>query len=120
MTENELQEGMRWEEFTGKVEEYQGKKLDTPISYSGKAAVYTNVNAAKASEDWPNDGGVLKMVNNRLLTAEKASAYQGATKSLKEAYEKSDDFKRNGLVKAAMAAGFSQAEAEALAASKLG
>jgi len=120
MAPDTLPEGMRWEEFTGKVEEYQGKKLDSPIEYSGKAAVYTNVAAAKASEDWPNESGILKVVNNKLLTAEKASAYQAATKSLKEAYEKSDDFKRAGLIKAAMAAGFSQAEAEALAASKLG
>lgn len=111
---------MRTETFTGKVEEYQGKKLPTPIEYSGDVQLFENVAEAKNGENWPSDSEVLKMVNNKLLTAAKASKYQESTKSLKEAYEASDDFKRNQLVKAAMAAGFSQQEAEALAASKLG
>lgn len=106
--------------FEGKVEEYQGKRLDTPISFSGEADAYENIAELKASEDWPGDSEILKMVNSRKLTSAKAQAYQTSTKSLKEQYEASADYKKAQLVKAAMAAGFSAQEAEALAASKLG
>lgn len=105
---------------SGKVEEYQGKKLETPIEYTFEYETFENLAEAKGSEDWPGDSEILKFVNQRKFTSEKAKAYQAATKSLKDAYEKSDDFKRKNLIAAAVGAGFSQAEAEALAASKLG
>ena len=107
-------------QFSGKVEEYQGKRLDTPIEYSGEADSYDNVAEARQGEDWLGDSEILKVINTKKLTAAKAAKYQESTKALKEAYENSADFKRANLVKAMLAAGFSQAEAEAMAASKLG
>lgn len=111
---------MRTETFEGTVEAYQGKNLDTPIKFSGNASLYENVAEAKASEDWPGDSEVLKMVNTKKVTSAKAAEYQKATKVLKEAYEASDDYKRKNLVTAMLAAGFSQVEAEAMTSQKLG
>lgn len=106
--------------FEGTVEKYQGKTLDTPIPYAGEADNYENVAELKAAGAFPNDEDILKMVNTRKLTSAKAQEYQLKTQTLKEQYEASSDYKKAQLVKAAMAAGFSAAEAEALAASKLG
>lgn len=107
--------------FDGTVEEYQGRKLDKAIPYNGTVKVPETVTEAKESGLWPNDSDILtRFVKGRLVTSAKAAAYQAATKALKEEYENSADFKKAQLVKAAMAAGFSQQEAEALAASKLG
>lgn len=111
---------MRSETFQGTVEAYQGKQLDKPIQFSGTVELFENLTEAKGSEDWPSDNEVLKIINTKRVTAAKASKYQEATKELKTQYEASSDYKKSQLVKAAMAAGFSQAEAEALAASKLG
>ena len=108
------------EKLSGTIEEYQGDKLPTPVSYSYDANQYENLAEAKQSEDWPGDSEILKFVNQRMVTSAKAQAYQKATKPLKEAYEKSADFKRKNLIKAAVDAGFSQAEAEAMADAKLG
>lgn len=106
--------------FSGEVLEYQGKKLDTPIKYSGSADQFETVQEAKDGGAWPVDGTVLSWVNQRKLTSAKAAEYQSQTASLKEAYENSPEFKRKNLVNAMLAAGFSQAEAEALATQKLG
>ena len=111
---------MRTETFEGTVEAYQGKSLDKPITFSGTVDLFENLTEAKGSEDWPSENEMLKIVNTKRTTSAKAAEYQKATKSLKEAYEASSDFKRAQLVKAAVAAGFSQAEAEGLAATKLG
>lgn len=105
---------------SGKVEEYQGNALPTPIEYTFDYEVYENLAEAKQSENWPGDSEILKFVNQRLFTSAKAQAYQKATKPLKEAYEKSAEFKFKNLVKAAVDAGFSQEEAEAMATAKLG
>lgn len=105
--------------FEGKIDSYQGKSLATPIEFKGEADNYENVTEAKTAGVWPNDAEILETLNTKLVTSAKAKEYQKSTKDLKEAYEASSDFKRAQLVKAAVAAGFSQAEAEALAASKL-
>lgn len=110
---------MKTETFEGTVEAYQGKNLATPISFSGKVEVYENLAEAKGGEDWPSENEILKIINTKLVTSAKAKQYQDATKDLKKAYEASSDYKRDQLIKAAVAAGFSQAEAEGLAASKL-
>jgi hypothetical protein len=104
----------------GKVEEFMGKPVSPAIEYSFSWKAYENVGEAKNSEDWPNDADMLKFVNQRAERSAKAQSYQTAIKDLKSAYENSNEFKIAQLVKAAVAAGFSQAEAEALAQSKLG
>ena len=111
--------------FTGTVEEYQKTKLDKPIEYSGETDNYENISELKSSEDWPNDSDILKFVNGRKLTSAKAAAYQTATKALKEKYEASPEYQRKNLIDAMLAmkkpdgtSMFSQAEAEAFAASK--
>lgn len=111
---------MKNETFEGTVEAYQGKTLDKAISFSGSVEVFENLAEAKQSEDWPGDNEILKIVNAKRVTSAKAAEYQKATKELKAAYEASADYKRAQLIKAAVAAGFSQADAEGLAASKLG
>ncbi len=104
---------------SGEVLEYQGEKLSTPVKYEFDYEVYENLAEAKQSEDWPGDSEILKFVNQRRFTSQKAKAYQNATKDLKTAYEQSDAFKRKNLVNSALAAGLAQAEAEAMADSIL-
>ena len=123
--------------FEGTVVEYQGKKLDKPIKYASGdkngdgtervpfADAYENIAELKGSEDWPSDSDVLKFVNGRKLTSAKAQAYQTATKDLKAQYEASPEYQRKNLIDAMLAMKkpdgsnmFSQAEAEAFAASK--
>lgn len=110
---------MKVQNFEGSVAEYQGKALAETIKFDGQVEVYENVAEFKGSEDYPSDGEILKMVNAKLVAGAKAKAYQDATKELKKEYENSSDFKRANLIKAAVGAGFTQAEAEALADSKL-
>lgn len=111
---------MKTETFTGTVEEYQGKKLEKAISFDGAVEVPETITEAKERGFWPSESEMLKAVQSKLVASAKSSEYQKATKALKEAYEASDDFKRNNLIKAAIAAGYSQVEAEAFAAGKLG
>lgn len=108
---------VKWD---GTIEEYQGKKLDTPLKYSGVSNVPSDINEARGSEYWPSDGDILKMIQNKIVSNDKASEYQKQIKPLKEAYENSPEYKRKNLVSAMLEAGFSQAEAEAMAAQKLG
>lgn len=106
--------------FEGQIDSYQGRNLADPIKYSGSVEGFSNKEEAVTATKWPGDADILEMLNGRLLTSEKAKSYQSATKALKEAYEASPDFKRKQLINAAVEAGFSPAEAEALAESKLG
>src|SRR5258707_10450956 len=96
---------------SGKVEEYQGEKVEPVVTYNFDYEVFENLNEAKTSEDWPGDSEVLKFVNQRKFTSAKAQAYQKATKALKDAYEASDAFKRKNLINSAIAAGLAPAEA---------
>ena len=107
------------EALTGTVEEYQGKKLDTPKNYSFDPLQYESIAEAKNSEDWhvPDDGEILKDINRSKFTSAKAQSYQKETASLKLTYEKSVEFRTANLVKAAMLGGMSKGDAEALAAS---
>ncbi len=111
--------------FSGTVEEYMGKKLATPISFSGEADNYDTVTELKASEDFPSDNEILKLVNTKKVTSAKAQAYQKATKDQKATYEASPEYQRKNLIDAmlAMKKGdgspmYSLAEAEAFAGSK--
>ena len=109
------------ETLSGKIEAYQGKALKNgPKTFTFDALQYESKDEAKASEDWhvPDDGEIFKEVNRAKVTSAKAQAYQKATAPLKEEYENSQDYRVAQLVKAAVGMGFSQAEAEALAASK--
>ena len=104
------------------VMEFDGKKWDGksfPIYFSGVAATYENLAEVKASEDWPGDNDILKMVNQKKVTSAKAQDYQRIVGGFKKQYEESADFKRKTFIDGAIAMGFSQAEAEALAASKI-
>jgi hypothetical protein len=101
----------------GKVEEYQGEKLNPPIEYFYEFTKYDNVAEAKASEDWLNDNDILKIVNQTAERTAKASAYQKAVADKKKEYEKSDAYTRKEMVKLLVLRGKSQEEAEKIAAS---
>jgi len=100
----------------GQVQEYQGEKLNPPIDYSYEFSIYETLGDAQQSEDWPSPQEILKFVNAKAKTAAKASAYQAATKALKEAYEATPEFKRATIAKSLVAAGMDPAEAEKVAA----
>jgi hypothetical protein len=106
--------------FEGKVEEYQGNKLDKPVAYSGEAVQFDSIEEVKTAGKWPNDADILSMVNKQMFTAAKAKAYQQATSDLKTAYENSPEFKRKQFIAAVLALGKTQAEAEAFADSMIG
>jgi len=102
---------------SGEVQEYQGTKLSPAIAYSFSWEEAENVTEAKNGENWPSDSEILKFVNGKAKTSAKAQAYQKATADLKKAYENTPEFKRKNLIAAALVAGMSQEQAEALAAS---
>lgn len=102
---------------SGKVEEFQGKKLDKAIEYTFSTELFENIGELKQSEEWPSDSDILKMVNNKRKTAAKASAYQGATEALRNEYNNSDEKKWKDLVAAVIASGKDKAAAEAFAES---
>lgn len=99
----------------GTVEEFQGEKQNPPIEYTYTFSKYDSLTEAKASEDWPSENEILKWVNQTAERTAKASEYQKATKSLREAYEKSDAFTYKEMVKLLLLRGKTQAEAEAIA-----
>lgn len=111
---------MKTETFEGKIDSYQGKKLETAIEYKGSVEVFENKDEAVAATKWPGDADILELLNGKIVTAAKAKEYQDKTKALKEAYEASPEFKKNQFIKAALAMGMSQTQAEALANSQLG
>jgi hypothetical protein len=106
---------MRTETFEGSVESYAGKAVEPARAFRGSAEVYENVAEAKASEDWPSDAEICKIVNQKKVTAAKATEYQKVTADLKKEYEQTPEFKRAGLIKALVLAGKSKADAEAMA-----
>lgn len=103
--------------FEGSVAEYQGQPVTPAITYSGSAEVFENLAEAKNSDSWPNDSDILKFVNNKVLTAAKASKYQEVTKDLKAAWEASPAKLRKDFIESAIAAGMTKEQAEGIAAS---
>ena len=101
----------------GKVEEYQGEKLNPPIDYTYSYSKYDNLTEARASENWPSDNEILKWVNQTQERTAKASAYQKAVADKKKVYETSDAYTRKEMVKLLVLRGKSQEEAEKIAAS---
>lgn len=103
---------------SGKVEEYQGEKLNPPIEYTYEFDQYEgpgSVQEAKSSEDWMNDNDILKNVNQTKERTAKASAYQKAVADKKKEYEKSDAFTRKEMIKILLLRGKTQAQAEEIA-----
>lgn len=115
---------MKVEVIDGKIDEYQGRKdwpgYTFPLSYEGPVELFENVAELRSAGAFPSDADVLEMVNGKRKATAKAKLYQETVKGLKSVYEDSADYKRKNLIAAAVAAGFSQADAEALAAQKLG
>ena len=102
---------------SGEVQEFDGKALDTPIQYSFTYNVYENLADAKSSEDWPSDNEVLKWINQNAERSAKSTAYQAATKTLRDAKLASPEYKLEQLIKQAMAMGLARDAAEAFARS---
>lgn len=115
---------MKPETVDVKIDSYQGRSdwpgFTFPIEDKAEVELFENVGELRAAGAFPSDADVLDMVNTNRRNAARAKKYQEITKALKSAYEDSADYKRKNLVKAMLAAGFSQDEAEAMAASKLG
>jgi hypothetical protein len=109
---------MKTETFEGQIDSYQGKSLKTPIKFDGAVDVYENVAEAKTAGAWPNELDILETINGKMVTSAKAKEYQKATKDLKEAYEKSDDFKISQFRKAAEGMGLDAATIESMIALK--
>ena len=105
------------EALSGTVKKFMERDLPKPITYKFDPNQFTAVDEAKNAGKWPNDSNILDWLNRDLATSAKAQAYQKATADLRTDYEKSSDFKRANLLKAAVAGGMSQEQAEALVAS---
>lgn len=108
---------MKSESFKGSVTEYQGEPVNPAINYEGEAEIFENIAELKASEDFPSDSEILKLVNTKRRTAAKQGKYQEVTAELKKKYEASPAFVRKNFIAAAVAAGMSAEQAEALLAS---
>lgn len=98
------------------IDTYQGKKLDKPIAEKVAVEVYENVGELRAAGAYPSDVDVLDFVNGKRKIAARASKTQELTKSMKEDYEKSDDFKVKNLVKAAKLSNMSLGDLETMVA----
>lgn len=105
-------------QFEGKIDSYQGKKLDKAIEFSGECSNYETVDEAKQAGVWPNEKAVLDTINDGLVTSAKAKEYQANTKDLKAAYEKSDEYKVANFRKSAKLAEMDEGVVETLIAQK--
>lgn len=101
------------------ITEYQGSALKTPIKFSFEWEEYPadadGINAAKAAGDWPNEGGILRGINASRKVAARQKAYVESTKTLREAYEKTREYKVKTLTQALIATGKSAEEAAKIA-----
>lgn len=98
------------------ISEYQGKRLEKPINEKVDVSLFENVSELRNAGKFPNDGDILDMVNAKIKVAARAKRTQELTKSLKEDYEKTDEFKVKSMVKMARVANFPLAELEAMIA----
>lgn len=110
---------MKQVEVSGTIEQFMGKNLDKPISFKTSADQFETPAEAREKGEWLSDGQILKAINVKLVNAARAAEYAKLTEPLREAYEKSDEYKRKNLVDSMIAAGFTADEANALADQKL-
>lgn len=103
---------MKSETFEGSVSEYQGTPVSPAIKYSGAVEIFENLAELKASEEFPSDNEILKMVNNKRRTAAKQGEYQKQTADLKTKYEASEAFAQKSFMTNAKLMGLSDENAK--------
>ena len=113
----ETGEGFETREDSSDVETFDGKTLETPISYKFRYNVYSTLDAAKKSEDWPSENAVWAGMSVDAERAAKATAYQKATAKLREAKMATPEYKLAQLIAQAVAMGMSADQAETFARS---
>jgi|SRR5688572_21966614 len=93
---------------TGKIEEFDGQKLSTPISFSYEWDSFASVQEMRDAGAWPNDADILKARNDKAQATAKAGQYQSSTKTLRElknrTYEKQQELSRQAMLTAGMPA----------------
>jgi len=81
------------------VETVLGQKLENKLTGYVLADQHKNVEAAKSSGDWPNDGQILKIVNMKTANNARQAAIAKMTADVKAKIEQTDEYKLNDLVK---------------------
>jgi hypothetical protein len=89
---------------TGTIEEFQGRKMKTPITYTTDAEQFSTVEVAKQAGEWPNEGNILKDINTQWKNAARSAEYQKQTKTLRELYEQTSYFAKQGVIDSLKAA----------------
>jgi hypothetical protein len=86
---------------TATINEFMGKTLNPPITYSFEVVAFGSKSEALENNAWPADADayVLAKVNAGQKASAKASAYTKAIADVREAYEATDEFKDNDLRK---------------------
>lgn len=83
---------------TGRVDEFKGQPVSPAIEFETTAPEYVSADEIRAAGDWPSDKEIVKWRNVVLKNNARQKKYAEVTKTLQEAYEKSADFKRKGLI----------------------
>lgn len=96
-------DGFEVRQKTGTVETFDGKTLSPAIPYTFDYTVYTTLDAAKKSEDWPSENAVWSSLGTDSERSAKATAYQAATAKLREAKMKTPEYQLEQLIKNAVA-----------------
>lgn len=106
---------MKANKGTGTVKEYQGKTLATPVDYSFDYETFETVSELREAGRFPSDGDILDLINKKVEVSAKQAAYVKATADLKAKYEASNEYKRAQFIKAAIAGGMSESDANQIA-----
>lgn len=114
---------MKTETFEAVAEQAYGKKLDTPIKYSGSFEKYENINEVRAANDLLKDDEQVKVRNaERKSTARQAALTAALTAAgiEKPTIENDEQLRLTKMYDILIAAKKSHDEARAIASATLG
>lgn len=109
--------------FEAVAESAYGKKLASPIKYSGEYEAYLNMTEIMDKNDFPKDQEIVDFRNTQRKANARQKALQTALDAagiIKPTLENDEQMRLQNMFKILVAAGKSEAEAKAIAAATLG
>lgn len=83
---------------TATVNEFQGDKLDTPVTFEYEYSKFENKEEAVAAQMWLTEGDILNQVNANAKVSGRQKRYNEVMKDHIAKYRESDEFKLKQLV----------------------
>ncbi len=105
------------------MESAYGKKLPTPVNYTGTFESYENVGEIRSANDWPSDDEVVSFRNTQKRNNARQKFMQEALDKagvVKPTLENSEELRVKNIVDSLVASGKSVEEATAIARAALG